>query len=240
MYYNVCERDFRSYAFGKGWPTYRNISIKQMTDNISDTVEKARDSNTDNNQGVMRNTGGGINNGINRDMSGNANGSMDNRNRNNSMNGDMILDTRPRYDSMNGLSDADMDMAYPNASQKDTALMKQLYTALNAILSPIVEDVVTEYEYIGSPIYDKEGVDRETVAQIVGKVLERAEEIIDDAQEISLEIQEMNMWSRKNLLNSTVEALVLSEIFAVRRPKYRLAQGNYVYKNGKYAGVREQ
>lgn len=238
MYYNVCDRDYKSYVFGKGWPVYRNISISQMTD-VAGDVERARDENIDNSEGVMRNTGGGINNGINRDMSGNANGSMD-RNSNESM------DTRPRYDSMNGLSDSPAgNRMYNsgmsgNASQRDIELMKQLYTALNTILSPIVEEVVSNYEYMGSPIYDEEGVDRETIAQIVSRVLEKAEEIIDDAQEIGLEIQEMNMWSRSNLLNSTIEALVLSEIFAVRRPKYRRAQGNYIYENGSYAGVREQ
>lgn len=237
MYYNVCERDLRSYAFGKGWPAYRNISIKQMTDNdISKGVINAREENADNSQGVMRNTGGGVDNGINRVMSGNANGSMDSSNMNNGMN----EDTRPRYDSMNGLSDPYVSIKDPDASLRDSALMKQLYTALNAILSPVVDEVINEYEYVGSPIYDKDGVDRETIAQIVGRVLDRAEELIDEAQEIGLEMQEMNMWSRNNLLQSTVEALVLGEIFAVRRPKYRRAQGNYVYKNGKYAGVREQ
>ncbi len=235
MYYNVSERDLQSCVFGKGWPVYRNISIKQMTDSISDMVENARDENADNNEGVMRNTGGSINNGINRDMAGNANGSMDSP-----TDSSMPQDTRPRYDSMNGLSDPQISMKHSNIPQKDTELMKQLYTALNAILSPIVEEVVDKYEYMGSPIYDEDGVDRETVAQIISKVLDKAEEMIDDAQEISLEIQEMNLWNRSNLLNSVVEALVLNEIFAVRRPKYRRIQGNYVYEKGKYAGIREQ
>ena len=240
MYYNITESDYRNYVFGKGWPSYRNISIKQMadmngstadSDDISDNMLSSRDMNEEGNKNsTMR-----ITNGMNRDMDNAANGNM--------TNGGTQTDTRPMYDSRAGLSENTVTKPKYTGTdipQKDIRLMKELYTALNAILSPIVAEVLNEYEYVGSPIYDDEGVDRETVAQIVGKVLDKAEEIIDEAQEISLEIQEMDIWSKSNLLNSNIEALVLSEIFTVRRPKYRRVSNNYVYDNGRYVGVREQ
>lgn len=245
MYYNVNARDNRRYVFGEGWPSYRNVSIKQMedmngntadSDKISEDMIYSRDMNEEGNAGsTMRNNGGGITNGMNRDMDSGSNGNM--------TNGAMQNDTRPMYDTEAGLSNETISGSKrpgTDIPQKDIRLMKELYTALNAILSPIVAEVLNEYEYVGSPIYDDEGVDRETVAQIVGKVLDKAEEIIDEAQEISLEIQEMDIWSRSNLLNSNIEALVLSEIFTVRRPKYRRVSNNYVYDNGRYVGVREQ
>lgn len=244
MYYNITENDYRNYVFGKGWPSYRRVSIKQMenmtgntadSDDISEDMLSSRNMNDEGNAGsTMRNANGGITNGMNRSMNNAANGNM--------TNGGTQTDTRPMYDTRAGLSN---EVVKPKNTgtdipQSDIRLMKELYSALNAILSPIVAEVLNEYEYVGSPIYDEEGVDRETVAQIVGKVLDRAEEIIDEAQEINLEIQEMNVWSRSNLLNSNIEALVLAEIFTVRRPKYRRVSNNYVYDNGRYAGVREQ
>ena len=47
-------------------------------------------------------------------------------------------------------------------------------------------------------------------------------------------------FSRNNILNMLVEALVLNEIFLTRRPKYRRIRDNYVFVNGIYSGIRRR
>ena len=91
-----------------------------------------------------------------------------------------------------------------------------------------------------SPIYDEQGIDRETLAQIVDRVIRLAEEEMDEAQEISFEAQQAVLWNRRNMFRNMIESIVLIEIFAVRRPNFRRVRGNYVYNNGRYDGVRER
>ena len=63
---------------------------------------------------------------------------------------------------------------------------------------------------------------------------------MDEPQEIGLEMQQADIWSRRNMFRNAIEAIVLSEIFAVRRPNYRRVRSNFVYTNGVYDGVRER
>lgn len=145
----------------------------------------------------------------------------------------------PKYDTENGSSKFTAAERKPDMSKRDIELMKALYSQLNSMLNKFAERVIDEYEYMESPIYDPEGIDRETLAQIVERVIKLAEEEMDSPQEISLEIQQSDMlWGRRNMFRSLIEAIVLSEIFAVRRPNYRRVRGNYVYTNGVYDGVR--
>lgn len=154
----------------------------------------------------------------------------------NEMNGS--LNNIPMYDSQNGTS-----IIVPTdngVSVKDGRLVKELYYKLNKIFAPYVEAVIDEYEYVGSPIYQDDGLDRETVAQIVDKVIMTAEEAKDELQEISLEDNMFYDWSRQDMLKNMVQSLVQIEIFMVRRPQYRRAKNNYVYNNGMYVGVNPQ
>lgn len=146
----------------------------------------------------------------------------------------------PKYDVREGTSNVVVPNIRTDIPQRDMEIMKALYSQLNKVLSGYVERVVDDYEYINSPIYDELGIDRETLAQIVDKVINLAEEEMDDAQEIGLEAQQFEVWNRKNMFKNLIEAIVLAEIFAVRRPKYRRIRGNYVYMNGKYDGVNER
>lgn len=224
MHYNITENDFKNYVFGKGWPVYRNISISQMAEDMYRRENAENDTAQSDTLTAVENS-----------LEHSDNTTVD-------IITDMPQGNVPRYDSAAG-SSVSPTGAHKNCCHmptSDIALMKTLYTALNAILISFVEAVLDTYEYVGSPIYEEDGVDRESVAQIISKVTEMAEKEMDDMQEISLEGQEMNMWSRQNMLHAIIEALVLNEIFAVRRPKYRRVRGNYVYENGSYAGVREQ
>lgn len=146
----------------------------------------------------------------------------------------------PRYDSRQGTSEIIPSQNKSDIPKKDIDIMKSLYSDINKLLRKFVEKIIDGYEYIDSPIYDEQGIDRETLAQIVDKVINLAEEEMDDAQEISLEMQEVYLWSRRNMFKNLIEAIVLNEIFAVRRPNYRRIRGNYVYNNGRYDGVRER
>lgn len=146
----------------------------------------------------------------------------------------------PRYDSRSGSSAVVIPSSKTDMPKRDIDLMKALYSSLNKLINKYVEKIVDEYEYIDSPIYAEDGIDRETLAQIVDRVIRLAEEELDDVQEISLETQQAGLWNRRNMFKNAIEAIVLSEIFAVRRPNYRRIRANYVYNNGRYDGVRER
>jgi len=124
----------------------------------------------------------------------------------------------------------------------DKELMRQLYKDINKALYPIVMEVLNEYEYDGSPIYQEE-IDQETIAQLIDRVLKRAAETSDDVQEVMLSEQNphaceyMYEWNSQNLLNAAIEALLLNEIFGTRRPNYRRVRNRYNYNNGIYDGI---
>lgn len=145
----------------------------------------------------------------------------------------------PMYDTMPGTS----KITQPDNSDvnpRDVKLMKALYNKLNKLLIPYAAIILDEYEYVDSPIYSEDGIDRETLAQIVSKTMEKIEDELDEAQEINLEIKQIESWSKSDLLTSLIQALILTEIFTVRRPRYRRARNNYRYSNGMYSGINPQ
>lgn len=146
----------------------------------------------------------------------------------------------PKYDSREGSSRVVVPTRATDIPKRDIQIMKALYNDINKLINRYIEKIVDDYEYIESPIYNESGIDRETLAQIVDKVIRLAEEEMDEAGEIGLEVQQAYVWSRRNMFRNLIEALVLNEIFAVRRPNYRRVRGNYVYNNGEYDGIRER
>ncbi len=126
----------------------------------------------------------------------------------------------------------------------DRELMRVLYKDINKTLYPVIVEVLNEYEYDGSPIYE-ENIDPETISQLVDRVLRRAGEISDNIQEIMLndqnisfsETEYMPEWDSTNLLKAAVESILLHEIFEVRRPYYRKVRSRYNYNNGVYNGI---
>lgn len=146
----------------------------------------------------------------------------------------------PRYDTKPGTSTNSAEQNKSDLPKRDIELMKALYNDINVLLNGFVQRIIDRYEYMESPIYSDDGIGRETLAQIVDDVLNLAKEETDEAQEISLENNEAYLLSRLHLYRSLIEALVLAEIFAVRRPNYRRVRGNYFYNGGVYDGVRER
>ncbi len=147
----------------------------------------------------------------------------------------------PLYDSDGGKStDTPSQMSGNEMYFNDINLLKELYTELNTFLLPFVAEVIDNYDYNDSPIYDEEGISRETLAQLVSRVLDLASEHTDDVEEIRLEIntREINGgWNRNQLLNSLTESLILNDIFMYRRPRRRRIYESYSFKNGSYNGL---
>ena len=125
--------------------------------------------------------------------------------------------------------DMNEDMKEPKVSgdtgyinQREMELMRKSYSEINTFLYPFVVEVLDEFEFIGSPIYSPTGLDRETISQMVDRVINLAEESLDQVGEAKNERtgNYLREWDRWGLLRSTVESLLLNDIFAIRRPNY--------------------
>ncbi len=108
---------------------------------------------------------------------------------------------------------------------RDIELMHILYRDINKAIYNVVNEVLDEYSYNASPMYE-EYIDRETVAQLTNQVMERMNKNFDDVQEIMLDennymSEYRTEWNSQTLLEALIEAILLTEIFTVRRPNYR-------------------
>lgn len=106
--------------------------------------------------------------------------------------------------------------------EREMELMRKSYSQINTALYPFVVGVLDEFEFIGSPIYNINGIDRETISQMVDRVINLAEQSLDQVGEAKNERtgNYLREWDRWGLLRSTVESLLLNDIFAIRRPNY--------------------
>ncbi len=106
--------------------------------------------------------------------------------------------------------------------EQEIELMRQSYSEINSFLYPFVVEVLDEFEFVGSPIYSLTGIDRETISQMVDRVINLAEESLDQVGEAKNERtgNYLREWDRWGLLRSTVESLLLNDIFAIRRPNH--------------------
>lgn len=105
----------------------------------------------------------------------------------------------------------------------------ELYSEINQMLMPCINEVLNEYEYEGSPIYD-ENMSKEELIQIIDKVLKHAATCIADIKEIYAEPMRNN-WGRYKILRSLIEFAVINEIFNVRQPKRRRRNRNHFSNN---------
>ncbi len=145
----------------------------------------------------------------------------------------------PLYDSAPGKSSEENRINEDYA--KDNELVKLLYSELNSALYPFIKAVIDNYDYDGSPIYDADGITRETLSTLISLVLDMAAEELDDIDEIRLEVSARQIiagWNRNTLLRAAAEALILNEIFMYRRPRRRRIYNTYSFKNGKYNGLK--
>ncbi len=152
-----------------------------------------------------------------------------------------VPENPPLYDSDAGKStDTSSKVSYMPTDENE--LVRALYSRINSVLYPFITEVVDCYDYNGSPIYDEDGISRETLAQLVSKVLDKAQEYFDEVDEILLTVSARQItasggWSPVTLLNAAVEALILNNIFMYRRPRMRAIYNSYSFKQGKYNGL---
>lgn len=225
MYYKKSTSPSLNYCPGMGWPSYRDISIEQISNKVHQCVSAYNDENINTDDGVpsVRNDRSSYKRPINSAMPGD----------------DYTMPSTPNYPiydkiKYNNGSSVDKD---ENMRRRDTRIVKALYTAINETLLPYIEAVIDEYEYIGSPLYEDDGIDRETLSQLIDRVLLLSAADIDEIEEIQTEDNIRTEWNRKQLLKNAAESLLLNEIYAVRRPKYRRIKDNFVYTSGMYDGI---
>ncbi|MBR1442476.1 MAG: hypothetical protein IJ583_02960 [Firmicutes bacterium] len=115
------------------------------------------------------------------------------------------------------ISDPDEKNIKASNTSYDKELMYELYSEINKRLLPYVLDIIEEYKYDGSPIYREDGIDRETLAQMVDKVIERSQSDIDAVEEIMLEnvnaASYADKWEKNDLLKSLVATMLLADIY---------------------------
>ncbi len=104
-------------------------------------------------------------------------------------------------------------------NENEVEFIRQLYSEIAKQIQPFVEQVLDEYEYNGSPIYD-EFLDKESMAQIVDKVADLVFANVAEASQIGAESYRQP-WTMYRMFRTVVELLVLSEIYWRRRPVNR-------------------
>ncbi len=102
----------------------------------------------------------------------------------------------------------------------DIKFIHNLISSIPRILKPHVTRVLNEYEYHGSPVYD-EYIDRETLSQMIDKVMNYAKNHLDEVDEITVSDNESEPWGKFKLLHSIVEILLLVHLYMVNRKRYK-------------------
>ena len=153
-----------------------------------------------------------------------------------------MMENIPLYDSEKGKSSNEKtkNRKVCDITESESKIVKALYSKTNSKIDSYIQKIMNKYEYEGSPVYSDDGITRETLAQIINQVMDEMKKDFDDVEEIILEFEGYEDFSRNNILNMLVEALVLNEIFLTRRPKYRRIRDNYVFVNGIYSGIRRR
>ncbi len=124
-----------------------------------------------------------------------------------------------------------------NSKTVEQKYYKAMFSDISKTLQPYVDQVIKNNNYEGSPINDKY-FDRESLAQLVQEVLDRAKnnpKLVSYIQNLDPKVREI----MKNL----VEALVLGDLFVVHRPNTKLNESNmmnimpYNSQNARYNNI---
>jgi len=118
-------------------------------------------------------------------------------------------------------NDEDYSHIHHHADILDTDIdyMRNLSGEISRRIRPVVDEVLNEYEYEGSPVMG-DNIDREFLAQIVDKAIGKAVISIDEVEDIMLD-DSRGSWDRQKLLRCVFETVILKEMFGCRRPNYR-------------------
>ena len=91
----------------------------------------------------------------------------------------------------------------------DIGYMEHLMSDISQKVLPTVRQILNDYEYEGSPAYGT--IDKETLAQMVDKVLDKAKELLEENEAVLI-------------LRALVETAILGELFYKRRLNKRNSQ----------------
>ncbi len=104
--------------------------------------------------------------------------------------------------------------------EDEITFIQNLCSPIAKILKPHVNKVLKDYEYKGSPVYD-EYIDRETLAQMVDKVMSYAKNNLDEVDEIAVSETNHEPWSKLRLLRTIIEIHLLMNLYMEKRKTYR-------------------
>ncbi len=103
-------------------------------------------------------------------------------------------------------------------NMEDAKYYNFVMSELSREIDKIIDEILNEYEYEGSPIFENQ-IDRESLAQIVSKIIELAIDRIDELKDIKPDMKMQNFSAGPySILKALVEALVINNIFMKRRP----------------------
>ena len=132
-------------------------------------------------------------------------------------------DEMKNTEQINLPNEQDNENIIPNTfSEKELELMREIYSQINSDLYPFVLKILDKYEFNGSPLYNPIGIDRETISQMIDQIINLAEKTLDEVSEIKLNrnSKSIKYWDNWALLRTTIESLLLNDIFGIRRPNY--------------------
>lgn len=136
----------------------------------------------------------------------------------------MQVESNINIDNITSMNDIDnINKWY--ITNDEVLFMKELYSEINTYLYKYSTQAIDEYDYKGSPIYNESGITRETLAQIIDRVIELGYEHLEQIEEIKLErdielLVTGKYWGKWDMLRANIQSILLNEIFVVRRPKY--------------------
>lgn len=112
------------------------------------------------------------------------------------------------------------ELPKPVCSEKsDSEYLSVAKNELNQQLDTIIDEVLNDYEYDGSPIFNDE-IDRETLAQIVQRVIDLAIQRIDELKDVKTQAQNFG-FNQYIILKALAEALIINNIFLKRKPIHK-------------------
>ena len=110
------------------------------------------------------------------------------------------------YDNINNK----LDMSNMSKEMRAKSYINRLYSPVNKKLNSIIKELFKEYDYPGSPIYDKY-IDRETAHQMIDRAVDKTIKELSLKEGISFK-DNSDMWGSYSILKSNIEALILNEI----------------------------
>ncbi len=214
MGYNENYENNNSYGNGNSNNMNNNANNNNMGNNMNNNANNNMGNNMNNNANNNMN-----NNNMNNNTNNNNMGNNMNNNANNNMGNNMNEGINGNYGNNNTNNNTNGNTPN-NSNEKNEQLeyIKMIYAEINKKMYPIIEEVLREYNFKDSPIFDSY-IDKETLAQIVDKVIERAKISIEDVNKLEDKDEDHEKWGLYQMLRAIVESLVIFQLYILRNAK---------------------